>query len=1117
MEIKKRGVILLFIILAIVLSAILFDIFYNSPPTIEKTSFIPEILYTDYNLKGNIEINDVDDEFLETHFIWYKNNIKLFEEIKKEQKSDEVSYSVLNNQNFSKNDLIFLETYVSDGKKESKHETIEIPVQNSPPEQPILIQPKDYTTEENNNIEFEYKSIDKDDDKITYALYINDIIQKTTSDKKTILNLKEGEYTWKIIASDGTQESSSQIYHLKIGKKEIKEPIKKESNKVPKLIKKIENQSWDIFGFRLNAFNLNDYFKDEDNDLLTFDVEGNSNITVLILDDGRVSFLQSEGWYGTEHVIFTASDTITKTKSNIVGLNVGETKIKDHSLCPGPCCDISCGKITKNCSDGSIASCDMLCVNGRCIPCSPDCGDIYEAPAINLPVASGEDIIDEMPCIDINITKKEKLVTIKDIGLLKKQIPEGYEIITGPFSLDCDGSTDVTLNIPSNYNDIQALKCEKDQCYSTLLIKTSELKCGGEIIKRTLRQQLYLEPKLMPIKIKEQTVDLKENILLYDQRIKVNFYGDIEDAKVSLRMPSKPIKEASNPSLKIVTTPIILRIEGTSSPNAIISMPYFISKRIVENSISFYVRKEEEWKPLGGTINKEDKIIEINIKDIKQYANENNEVILTLMGVISDYNLTSSFTKEYEPIQESRDMIVLVHGLASSPATYQELIDDIILTNQPYHVYALSHSSYQSINETANELIEHLEINSKQYENIYIIAHSLGGVIAQKALYDAYTENKKDKTKYSFIKKVRKAILASPTNEGSPVVEFYYELFGYLVNQDSPFTLYELNSAVIKDLTQGLIVPRVPAISYYVIAGTRTYPFFEGLEKITGDLFNNQPNDGIITVKNAQHIGNTYLNKFCENYWEFNLTHTETIDDERARKVILSIIAEDKFTDEEIPFMGNNKYFELQLDDCEKDDSFIIIGKKIKSLPAYKIFCGTCGDSYCSTRENILNCPSDCAKLNKNRSFLIIILVISGIIIFSLIVILIKKIRKKELHNLQSKRLIKHLAKNFDLDIKGDLGHEHITSSLVKNGWDKEVISKTFNSIIKKLGILPERIQTLRKEYSDKEIIRILTEEGWKKELIKKIIEGEEIKLRFSEKKKESEKKKKFSFFGFID
>lgn len=1074
LEIKKRGIVIviLTIALAIVLTIQLSKFIFNSAPVVEKISFIPETLHTDYNLKGEISFYDEEDPLLQTRFIWYKNNEKIFEETKTDQ--EKTSFSILNSNNFSKKDIIKLEAYTTDNKKESEHKTLEITVKNSPPKQPLLIRPQDNKKTEDNNILFEFNSIDKDKDPLTYSLYINDILKNTTQSESIKLNLEDGTYEWKITTTDQEEEAKSITHTLKIGKKTIKKK-KTGPNTPPKLIKNIENQSWDIFGFNLNAFNLNDYFQDPDNDSLTFDTEGNTNISIIISSNGKVSFLHPKEWHGTGRIIFTANDQITTIKSNQIQLKVGNIKIKESKNCPGPCCNIDCGQITKDCPDNTQVSCDMYCVRGECVPCYPLCGEIYEPPKINMPLFAANNIIDGMPCIDVGDKEKEEVVQIKDPKLLEKQIPQGYSIISGPVSLDCEGGAGLTLNIPPGYEDVKALKCQTEGCFPTVLQRTTELDCGGNIVKRTLRSEPYLKPEFMPINITEKNIDLKEKTTIFHDRLKIEFSGDTEDAKVQLSMPSEPVQEALNPSLKIVNTPILLKIEGQSSPNTKISSPYVASERIDQDSISFYVQDQDRWKRLGGEVFKENKLAEITIENLRQYKNDKNEVMIVLMGLIMQDRFKSSFVKEYEPIQKSKDMIVMIHGLGSTPATFKELIDDITLTNQPYHIYTLGHSSYTPIRKTADELKDYLELNSKQYDNIYIIAHSMGGLVTQKALYDSYNENQQDNTKYTFIKKVRKTILAGVPNEGSPIAQIYYELFDYLINKESPYTLFDLNVAIIDDLTKGSIISRVPTINYYVIAGTKTFPFIENLLEITGDLFGGIKNDGVVSVRSAQHIGKSYINKFCENYWEFNMSHGELIDKEDARKLITGLITEDKYKDN-AAIISNTKYFELQLNNCNKEDSFLIIGKKLKqqTLPLHKTTCGFCGDSYCSTRENIFNCPADCVKITKNKYIdYPLVFIVLGIFGFLIFFIFKKELHKKAIKTIIKPKKEKHKEEHYDI-----------------------------NEI--KIEILEKRIKELKKHYSEDQIIRILTAHGFNRQLVETVIH-------------EQKYEREFNYFGFKD
>jgi len=85
----------------------------------------------------------------------------------------------------------------------------------------------------------------------------------------------------------------------------------------------IKNQTWGSITNNTNI-NLTKFFFDEDGDDLnyTYQITG-SNITVSINNDtGQVTLVPQTGWYGTEYVVFTATDGINTTSSNNVTLEV---------------------------------------------------------------------------------------------------------------------------------------------------------------------------------------------------------------------------------------------------------------------------------------------------------------------------------------------------------------------------------------------------------------------------------------------------------------------------------------------------------------------------------------------------------------------------------------------------------------------------------------------------------------------------------------------------------------------------------------------------------------------------------------------------------------------------
>jgi len=85
----------------------------------------------------------------------------------------------------------------------------------------------------------------------------------------------------------------------------------------------LPSQAWIQNTSKNNAFDLDDYFSDVDNNTLTFNYTGNENITVTINPTTHnVSFNQPEDFTGLEYVIFTANDGNCTTSSNNVTLVV---------------------------------------------------------------------------------------------------------------------------------------------------------------------------------------------------------------------------------------------------------------------------------------------------------------------------------------------------------------------------------------------------------------------------------------------------------------------------------------------------------------------------------------------------------------------------------------------------------------------------------------------------------------------------------------------------------------------------------------------------------------------------------------------------------------------------
>lgn len=98
--------------------------------------------------------------------------------------------------------------------------------------------------------------------------------------------------------------------------------------------------------------------------------------------------------------------------------------------------------------------------------------------------------------------------------------------------------------------------------------------------------------------------------------------------------------------------------------------------------------------------------------------------------------------------------VALIHGIFASPAQYEDLIEK--LASLDYSVYAVSlypHSSntkeYLKLNKESwiQQVNETLDLLLRKYENVYIIAHSLGGLLS---------------IEYKNINRIKKLVLWAP-------------------------------------------------------------------------------------------------------------------------------------------------------------------------------------------------------------------------------------------------------------------------------------------------------------------------------------------------------------------
>jgi len=596
--------------------------------------------------------------------------------------------------------------------------------------------------------------------------------------------------------------------------------------------------------------------------------------------------------------------------------------------------------------------------------CSGDCARCITPPIEEEPQPIPEDITHRF-CTNSTINFTTTAVPVWQYDLKKLfNIGAEWHTIVKPFQITCGQSPfDVTFSIPNNYTDVRILRCTSEGCVPAMAEFVERTYCGLVNISET-HKGVYLKPESFPHIIKTKNITLREaQFLLESGNVSVRFHGiGLDTLTATISMSEEEVPEPANPNLRIVSTPMTIRLgEIRSNISVTVTIPYVARSEIDENALAAYIRKGDEWYYLESTTDKEKKLVTASIDSLQEYLLDGKVTVAIIGGVCIDC-IEANLRQVYTPPEGSRDAVILIHGLGSSPETFRDLITDIQLAGEPYEVWVLGYPSSKATDDNAQALMELLEKQQEEFDNIYIVAHSLGGLIAQKAIRYSYDANELGLAHYEFTGKVRKMLLIGVPNEGSPAAQYYRNLLNSWVNDETKASLFvDPRAPVIQELSQGAITPQVPSVRYYVIAGTRPLEFDFIFFKLKTDRIFKQDlkNDGLVTVKSAQRIGDTYIDNLCGNYWEVYLNHPELIDAPLGRRIIGKVLAENIF-EEESSILSGFEYLKFTVNRCTTNDYYIVIGKPLVEGAAEDPTLCTCGNGVCGEGEDAYNCPADC-------------------------------------------------------------------------------------------------------------------------------------------------------------
>jgi pimeloyl-ACP methyl ester carboxylesterase len=585
-------------------------------------------------------------------------------------------------------------------------------------------------------------------------------------------------------------------------------------------------------------------------------------------------------------------------------------------------------------------------------------------------------------------------------------VPEGYEVVAKPFKASCKGGEtfSTSMMLPDNLENVTVLRCSGKACTSRLATYTTRI-CPGKEVEE-FRKEDVSNATAAPVNLSLASASLTSG----NRSLKSGNYsfdmGETVQATISASTEVQPLP--ANRNLRIVGTPIIIKFTESGSDVINVTIPYLLGQGDDESSVALYAKRREgnetRWLYVGGSVDTVKKVVFAGV-NLSKYA-DGDEVTLAPMTSYCPECGETEFVSKFTPDPDSREAIILLHGLWGVGRVWDGLVNEFELTNQPYQIWTFSYLATKPLDESARDLANYLEANQYRFDKLYIVGYSLGGLVAQSALKYAYEERLKDPSKYSFLLKLNKVLLVGVPNDGTPVIEYLDTFISEYINSQTTDVM-PMNSVVKDLLAKGISVEPVPNVSYYVIAGTQPYPFMQRLG-LTRLLFGDKINDGLVSVESAQHVGTGYLDQDCVNFWARPAVHTMIIDDRIGQKILGQIIASDLFKelsseDVQTNLFGYSNYFELEIDGCSPDDLYVVVGKEMLPSEVERAAYCACGNGICDGLEDLSTCPADCHVVEKpllrrliEYSLSMLALLIALLILAGLIFIFFERRRKKK-------------------------------------------------------------------------------------------------------------------------
>ncbi|MBI5390421.1 alpha/beta fold hydrolase [Candidatus Woesearchaeota archaeon] len=566
--------------------------------------------------------------------------------------------------------------------------------------------------------------------------------------------------------------------------------------------------------------------------------------------------------------------------------------------------------------------------------------------------------------------------------LLDAILKQGYEVIVPAFAVDCVNTEQVSFNVPDYYTDVKILRCTGSSCSAEVVEQQQQIRCGKKVsyeaVATGFNETVFTEGSfLTPTKTTSDEVLNTSGYI-----IRMSSYQPFLLVK-----DTQLVEELQNPAYRLVSDPIALDFDAPAQGTLNITIPYVAESNIPAERMFVSILTAHGFERMPTIVNTQSHTLSFSIANVIPYLSTGDKLRMLALGETCKDCMVTSFHEVYHSPHDALATIILVHGFGSSSATFQDIIDDFNATDQPYNVFAFSYTSNSTVEATGKELAEQLEAHAKDMQRIYLVGHSLGGIVVQQALHYADEQNKEHYT-FTFLGKTKKVLLAGSPNLGLVDKDSYQWLYQYFINLKSNTALFTPESGMVQQIVDGVVTPRVKGIEYGVIAGTRPYALDIKYASLKSNLLSNTTalNDGLVAVRSAQRIGDMYYNNSCTNYWQIDVDHNNLIKHPLARKVIEQAIAKDVSADATTttPLAGLNHYYGFTVT-CSEDSTYYLIGKKLQPSKVFDELGCNCGNGWCGEGENKVNCPADCASLWTEGNFCLVLYpteVAFGFIIF---------------------------------------------------------------------------------------------------------------------------------------